>query len=190
MPCNKRGAKGTFEEVAIESLRECTNAKSRQDKITAAAVEQLKIKIFNNNLLDNKLLFVELDDKDDFPQEINGLVCMKLVSAYKRPCLIGRCGPDGKIKGSIRGISNTPMGSMRDFLLRSELFDFISGHDFAAGHCLSAKKVGMLHEYANRELKEINFEEDYYDVNFIRFAAETDLTNLVNEIGAVPEVWG
>lgn len=29
VPCNKRGAKGTTEEVAIESLRECTNTKSK-----------------------------------------------------------------------------------------------------------------------------------------------------------------
>lgn len=127
VPCNKRGAKGTLEEVAIESLRECTNTKARQDKITTAAVEQLGIKIFNNNLLDNKLLFVELEDEDDFPQEVNGLVAMKLSAAYKRPTLVGRRGRDGKIKGSIRGISNTPMGSMRDFLLSSNLFEYVSG---------------------------------------------------------------
>ena len=29
IPCNKRGSKGTTEEVAIESLRECTNAKAK-----------------------------------------------------------------------------------------------------------------------------------------------------------------
>lgn len=190
IPCNKRGAKGTFEEVAIESLRECTNTKSRQDKITTAAVEQLSIKIFNNNLLDNKLLFVELEDEDDFPQEVNGLVAMKLSATYKRPTLVGRRGSDGKIKGSIRGISNTPMGSMRDFLLNSELFEYVSGHDQAAGHCIPAKKVDLLHEYANDKLKEVSFAEDYYDVNFIRFAAETDLIELVNEIGSVPEIWG
>ena len=34
VPCNKRGAKGTMEEVAIESLRECTNAKSKQNRLT------------------------------------------------------------------------------------------------------------------------------------------------------------
>ena len=34
VPCNKRGAKGTTEEVAIESLRECTNAKAKQGRIT------------------------------------------------------------------------------------------------------------------------------------------------------------
>lgn len=72
VPCNKRGAKGTMEEVAIESLRECTNTKSKQDKITTAAMEQIGVRIFNNNLLDNKLLFVELEDEDDFPQEVNG----------------------------------------------------------------------------------------------------------------------
>lgn len=190
VPCNKRGAKGTFEEVAIESLRECTNTKARQDKITTAAVEQLGVKIFNNNLLDNKLLFVELEDEDDFPQEVNGLVAMKLSAAYKRPTLVGRCGADGKIKGSIRGISNTPMGSMRDFLLSSLLFEYVSGHDQAAGHCIPAKKVDQLHEYANKALKDIVFSEDYYDVNFMRFAAETDLVNLINEVGAVPEIWG
>jgi hypothetical protein len=54
---------------------------------------------------------------------------MKLSAAYKRPTLVGRRGPDGKIKGSIRGISNTPMGSMRDFLLGSTLFEYVSGHD-------------------------------------------------------------
>lgn len=190
VPCNKRGAKGTFEEVAIESLRECTNTKARQDKITTAAVEQLGIKIFNNNLLDNKLLFVELEDEDDFPQEVNGLVAMKLSAAYKRPTLVGRRGADGKIKGSIRGISNTPMGSMRDFLLGSLLFEYVSGHDQAAGHCIPAKKVDQLHEYANKALKDIVFSEDYYDVNFMRFAAEEDLSQLIREVGDVPEVWG
>lgn len=42
VPCNKRGAKGTTEEVAIESLRECTNAKSKQTRITDQMVEKLE----------------------------------------------------------------------------------------------------------------------------------------------------
>ena len=42
---HKRGAKGTFEEVAIESARECTNARAKQNRILDKAVEQLEIKI-------------------------------------------------------------------------------------------------------------------------------------------------
>ena len=37
----KRGAKGTYEEVAIESARECTNARAKQNRILDKAVEEL-----------------------------------------------------------------------------------------------------------------------------------------------------
>ncbi len=190
VPCNKRGAKGTMEEVAIESLRECTNTKSKQDKITTAAMEQIGIRIFNNNLLDNKLLFVELEEEDDFPQEVNGLVAMKLSSKYQRPTLLGRLGPDGNIKGSIRGLSNCDMGSMRDFLLGSELFEYVSGHDNAAGFSVPYKKLTALHSYANKELETMDFTENVYEVEFERYANDSDLSDLVCELGSVPEIWG
>lgn len=76
IPCNKRGAKGTFEEACIESTRECVNARSRQNKIKDTAVAHLEQKIFKHDLLENKILFVRLDDDDDFPAELNGLVAM------------------------------------------------------------------------------------------------------------------
>ena len=76
VPCNKRGAKGTLEEVAVESARECTNAKAHQDKRKAEIVEQLELKIAKNDLLENKILFIRLEDDDDFPAELNGLVAM------------------------------------------------------------------------------------------------------------------
>ena len=42
IPSGKRGAKGTLEKVAIESARECTNAKNKQNKIKESAVESLE----------------------------------------------------------------------------------------------------------------------------------------------------
>ena len=71
VPCNKRGAKGTMERVDIESARECTNAKSKQDKAKLEAVERLEAKIFKHDLLENKILFVRLEDTDKFPSELN-----------------------------------------------------------------------------------------------------------------------
>ena len=127
VPCNKRGAKGTMEEVAIESLRECTNTKSKQDKITTAAVDNLSIRIFNEELDKNKLLIVELDDDDDYPQEVNGLVAMKLASKYNLPTLLGRTNEDGEIKGSIRGMNNSELTSLRDFLLKSNCVNWVTG---------------------------------------------------------------
>lgn len=190
IPSLKRGEKGQLTEVAAESLRECTNTKSRQDKVTNAAVEQLGIKIFNNNLLDNKILFVELEDENDFPQEVNGLIATKLSAQYKRPTLIGRKGQDGKIKGSIRGLNNSELTSLRDFLLSSKLFDYVSGHSQAAGYSLPYKKISQLLEYANEQLKNMEFSENHYEVNFVRSAADNDLIPLIKEIGSNVEAWG
>ena len=190
VPCNKRGAKGTLEKVAIESLRECTNTKSKQDKITTQAMEQLNIKIFNNNLLDNKVLFVELEDEDDFPQEVNGLVAMKLSAHHKPPTLLGRLNKEGDIKGSIRGLNNSDMGSFRDMLLGSGLFEYVSGHDGAAGFSIPKKNIDKLMEYSNNILADINFNEDYYDVNFVRFAADKDIADIILDLGSRPDIWG
>lgn len=190
VPCNKRGAKGTLEKVAIESLRECTNTKSKQDKITTQAMEQLNIKIFNNNLLDNKVLFVELEDEDDFPQEVNGLVAMKLSAHHKHPTLLGRLNSEGDIKGSIRGLNNSDMGSFRDMLLGSGLFEYVSGHDGAAGFSIPKKNIDKLMEYSNSILADINFNEDYYDVNFVRFAADKDIADIILDLGSRPDIWG
>lgn len=190
VPCNKRGAKGTFEKVAIESLRECTNTKSKQDKITTQAMEQLNVKIFNNNLLDNKVLFVELEDEDDFPQEVNGLVAMKLSAHHKHPTLLGRLNSEGDIKGSIRGLNNSDMGSFRDMLLGSGLFEYVSGHDGAAGFSIPKKNIGKLMDYSNIILSDINFNEDYYDVNFVRYAADKDIADIILDLGSRPDIWG
>ena len=72
VPSTKRGEKGMTESIAIQMARECTNARSRQNRIKDKAVEQLEIKIANHDLLSNKILFVRLDDDDDFPAVLNG----------------------------------------------------------------------------------------------------------------------
>lgn len=76
VPCNKRGAKGTMERVAIESARECTNAHAKQKRILEQAVNSIEQKIYKNDLLENRILFVRLDDDDIFPSQLNGLVAM------------------------------------------------------------------------------------------------------------------
>ena len=190
VPCNKRGAKGTMEEVAIESLRECTNTKSKQDKITTAAVDNLSIRIFNEELDKNKLLIVELDNDDDYPQEVNGLVAMKLASKYNLPTLLGRTNEDGEIKGSIRGMNNSELTSLRDFLLGSGYVEWVTGHDNAAGWCAKKKKISALIDYANQELADFDFNSSYYEVDFIRRGDAKDLYQIISDIGGHDDIWG
>jgi single-stranded-DNA-specific exonuclease len=190
VPCNKRGCKGQMELLCIESARECTNAKAKQGRILDQAESLLEMKIVNHNLLDNKILVLRLDDEDDFPSEVNGLVAMRLAAKYKRPTLVGRVNNEGVMKGSIRNPSNSPIVSLKDFLLDSNMFEFVQGHANAAGYALPSKSLTNFHNFANDALSEINFDEKYFDVNFERYAVDPDLKDIINDIGSVEELWG
>ena len=186
---HKRGAKGTFEEVAIESARECTNARAKQNRILDKAVEELEIKIAKHDLLENKVLFIRLED-EDFPPELNGLVAMKLSAKYKKPTIVARLNDDGEIKGSLRGLNESELTSFKGFLDQSNLFTFTAGHDNAAGCGILDKNLATFHEYANRELANVNFGESWYEVNFERIAADQDITDIIYDIAAHEDLWG
>lgn len=190
VPSGKRGCKGQMELLCVESARECTNAKAKQGRILDQAESLLEMKIMNHNLLDNKILILRLDDEDDFPSEVNGLVAMRLAAKYKRPTLVGRVNTEGVMKGSIRNPSNSPIASLKDFLLSSNMFEFVQGHGNAAGYALPSKKLTDFHNFANAELSEVNFDEKYFDVNLERFAVDPDLPTIVNELGGMEEIWG
>ena len=190
VPCNKRGAKGTFEEVAIESARECTNARIRQNKIKDETVEKLEIKIHKYNLLDNKILFVRLEDDDQFPSVLNGLVAMQLSAKFKKPTIVARLNNEGYDRGSMRGLNQSELESFKDFLEDSGYFEYVLGHDNAAGASIKDKDLSAFHEYANKALKDIDFGENIYDVDFIRTAADKDISDIIFDLNKYRNLWG
>ena len=115
---------------------------------------------------------------------------MRLAAKYKRPTLVGRVNNEGVMKGSIRNPSNSPIASLKDFLLDSEMFEFVQGHANAAGYALPSKKLTDFHNFANSALDAVNFDEKYFDVNFERFAVDPDLSEIIYALGSVEELWG
>ena len=189
VPCNKRGAKGTLEEVAIESARECTNAKTHQNKIKEKMVEVLEQKIFKYDLLENKILFIELDDEDDFPPELNGLTATQISQKYKKPTIIARLNNDGFYRGSARGINNGPMESFKNYLSSTGLFEYTLGHDMAFGQSISKDNVDYFLELSNTQLSNFDFGEKQYNVNFICSASTPYLKQLINDIDKYRDIY-
>lgn len=189
VPSQKRGAKGTYEEVAIESARECTNARAKQNRILDKAVEELEIKIFKYDLLENKILFVRLDE-EDFPAELNGLTAMKLAAKYKRPTIVARLNDEGYDRGSSRGLNESALKSFKDFMNESGYFEYTAGHDNACGISILDKNLHDFHEYANKELADMDFGENWYEVNFERFAADPDIIPLIYDLAANEDIFG
>ena len=186
---HKRGAKGTMEEVAIESARECTNARSRQNRILDKAVEELEIKIHKYDLLENKILFIELED-EDIPPELNGLVAMKLSQKYKKPTIVARINDKGEVKGSQRGLNESELTDFKSFLDNSGLMLFTAGHANASGIGIKEENVDKLLDYANEKLKDADFGENWYEVNFEKFAIENDIKDLIWDISEYEDIWG
>lgn len=187
---NKRGAKGTEELLAVESARECTNAKNRQNKIKDNAVDSLEAKIYKLGLIDNKVLFVRLDDDDDFPSELNGLVAMQLSAKFKKPTIVARLNEEGFIRGSARGLNESELSDFKTFLTNSGYFEYALGHANAFGCSINNKYLSDFHNYANDKLKDIDFGENVYDVNFISSANNKELEKIVNDLGSYPQLWG
>ena len=188
--CHKRGAKGTMERLCIESARECTNAKAHQDKMKEKIVQELEVKIFKQDLLENQILFVRLDDDDDFPAELNGLVAMVLSAKYHKPTILARRNSEGYDRGSARAPSNTELTSFKEFLSETGLFEYTLGHDQAFGVSVSDKNLSKLHEIANKELSQIDFGENIYDVNFIRRANDKDIEAIILDVAPYEQVFG
>jgi single-stranded-DNA-specific exonuclease len=105
IPSGKRGAKGTMEKAGIEAARECSNARNRQNKSLEVAMDKTEIKIHKYDLLENRVLFVRLDEDDTFPSELNGLLAMKLSAKFKRPTIVARLNDQGFNRGSMRGLN-------------------------------------------------------------------------------------
>lgn len=189
VPSTKRGEKGMTESIATQMARECTNARSRQNRIKDKAVEQLEIKIANHDLLSNKILFVRLDDDDDFPAVLNGLVATQLSARYKRPTIVARLNKEGYCRGSIRGVSNSELKDFKGFLNETGMFEYVEGHSNAAGCSIKNSDLSNFHNYANEKLSEIDFNTDVYDVNFI-FDSKTDLYDFAFEIDSISDTFG
>lgn len=189
VPCLKRGAKGTLEEVAVESTRECVNARARQNKLKDEAVARLEQKIFKYGLLENQILFIRLEEDDNFPSELNGLIAMQLSQRYKKPTIVARLNPEGYVRGSIRGLTNSELGSFKAYLNSTGLFEYVQGHDNAAGCSIKNSNLSNLHQISNEQLSQYNFGEEYYEVNFERRASEADLDELIRDLAEYKFVW-
>ena len=167
IPSTKRGHKGETETIAEQSARNCYNARNRQNKEKEKALELLDIQIANDCLDDNKILILNADDID-VSNTLTGLCAMGVAAKYKKPVLLGRTTPDGLyLKGSGRGRNGSELKDFRQFLLDSNLIDFAEGHSQAFGHSIKISNISKLYDYANKELANINFNEGFYEADFI-----------------------
>lgn len=190
MQSTKRGAKpGDIELAAAQAARVGANAKAKQNRIKDKAIDLIDFKIQKNQLDDNNIIIVELDDGDDIPQEMTGLIAMAIVSKYHKPVMIGRRNTRNEIQGSIRSDNNFEgLPSFKKFLEDSGLMMYVAGHDGAAGWGLQGNRINSLLDYANTHLSAEDF-ENCYTVDYILDARDNNV-DLLTVLASHPEYFG
>lgn len=66
----------------------------------------------------------------------------------------------------------------------------IKMHDNACGIGILDKNLAAFHEYANKELADIDFGETWYEVNFERIAMDRDIIDIIYDISEHEDIWG
>lgn len=191
VPSTKRGHKpGDTETVCGQATRICTNAKNRQDRMKLNIFETLDFKIQKLGLDSHKIIVVEVDEDDDFDSTLTGLVAMQLVTRYKKPVCVVRESYDGFLRGSARGINHGPIADLRQFFLDSGYFEYAVGHANAHGVSIAKSKLNGFLAWADKELENVDFNENVYEVDLIAKGDNPYLADIIIQLAELDAVWG
>ena len=114
---------------------------------------------------------------------------MAIVSKYHRPCLIARRNDKNELQGSLRSDGNfSALPSLKKYLEESNYFNYVAGHDNAAGYGIDANKLDKFIEFANKDLPQDAF-ENCYTVDYVLDARQNNAA-LLESLASHPEFFG
>ena len=191
LPSTKRGAKPGDTEIACEqNARVAGNARSKQTAIKQRAFELLEGRAQEQGLFDNSILVIQVEPEDNIPQEMTGLIAMDFVTKYNRPCLIGRLNTDRMLQGSMRNNENfEAVPDLKGYLEKTEMFNYVAGHNSAAGFSINIDTVPRFLKYSNEQL-DISAFQNCYTVDYILDASKYQLQKLLMSLARRPDCFG
>lgn len=161
----KRGEKEeSDEDIYTRAARLCYNAKNRQGKEVQKGVDAINKLIQEKEIYKDKVMFVNVSDI--LGETLTGLVAIKIAEKYNRPCLLLRrqkVRENGSLYygGSCRNFDNSPIESLKDFLDSTGTFEFVQGHDNAAGISIPRENITKSIELCNERLADVDFQKSF-----------------------------
>lgn len=165
----KRGkTEESDEDIYTRAARLCYNAKNRQSKIVQKGVDAIDELVQEKEIYKDKVMFINVSDI--LSETLTGLIAIKIAEKYNRPCLLLRrqkVREDGSLYygGSCRNFDNSPIESLKDFLDSTGTFEYVQGHDNAAGISIQRENVTKSIELCNERLTDVDFQK-CFNVDF------------------------
>ena len=150
---DKRGVGLIDENIYDRAARIAKNAKSRQDKQRDKVFNELK------DAADLKDKVVILESKIA-ESGLVGLSAMKLADTIKRPVIILKAikkDSETLLSGSCRNYDNSPIPDFKDLILKTNAFEFCSGHGNAAGLAIKPENLDTAKENFANLLRDVDF---------------------------------
>jgi single-stranded-DNA-specific exonuclease len=175
--------------------RTSANVRGRQNREKEKSLDFLAKKVEETGADKNQLLvvIVSRDDEVTVPHTITGLVAMELLKKYKKPTLVLRPKSDGKggtlYAGSGRGKANGDFDSLFGMLRESALCEYVEGHDMAHGVAVSHDNLPKLIDYSNEYLKNVEFDVDEIEVDYI-FGNSNINYQMLYDFGSAIDIYG
>lgn len=189
---------GITEEIqqpmADAMARISANIKTKQNKNRDKGVALLEQKIIKNNLSKNKVLIINSTGILD--ENLIGLVTMQLAHKYRRPCILLKLKEKIEISGenkviysgSARGYESGIIKNFRQFILETNCFNMVQGHNNAFGIEIDAQNIKRANNIINKRLKYNELDNTYY-VDFIIPYKHIN-TKLIKSLDKLKNVWG
>lgn len=197
-----RGSSEFVRESIYEKVaRLCLSTKQRQDKARNKAFMEIEKEIYKRNKTGDKILIINCNNK--FDNSLTGVVAIKVANKYNKPVLLLHKSENENINkdndrnleedniyiGSGRNTDKNAIKDFKKFLNESELFINNEGHPQAFGSSIYKNNISKFLQYAQERLKNINFDSNYYVVDYIIPFDELSDVFIFN-IDSMKNLWG
>lgn len=164
----KRGHKGEQVPLAEEACRVCANVKSRQTKTRDDSLLVIERLIEERDLLQNKIIAVQLQKELNMDKNILGLIANILMDKYQRPVLLlneTEEEVEGKKipvwAGSARNYKYSEIEDLRLFLEGFSEVLYAQGHASAFGVAVPKDEFENFIAHTNEALANVDFSPMY-----------------------------
>lgn len=177
----------SIDNEGMHSAREASACKAKQNKDKEHSIDELREKISYYKWDENKVLFVNATGTID--KELTGLVAMNLATIYNRPAVVLLNDSDhpGMFGGSIRNVNGGGVENLKELLESTGCFDYVQGHENAAGVHIAKDKVPEAICVTNKLLKDVDVKK-FYQVDFILDYQQLTLS-IIRDMYAMRRVW-
>lgn len=166
------------ETLPEQAVRLCVNARSRQNRAKKKLIEEAFQKVEEQGLNKNAFIIVELDN---VPSGFSGFVGGDLAGTYKKPVLVlSWVEKENAYTGSLRGHNSSPVQNVKSFLEELGLFNWIKGHENAAGISIPKENLKMLDKAINSKLQ--------FESNMNKIAVDFQINSKALTVSLVKDV--